>query len=90
KRYYRYIVALTVPPCTEQAIWTISRKVNLRCCLDPATTFAYFNSKEVDKLDEEQKVMCRPLLAEATYLRLKETGFASWIWGPSYRSDDGC
>lgn len=27
RKYYRYIGSLTVPPCTQDVVWTIVRKV---------------------------------------------------------------
>lgn len=29
RKYYRYIGSLTVPPCTEEVVWMISREVTL-------------------------------------------------------------
>lgn len=28
RKYYRYIGSLTVPPCTQDVVWTIVRKVS--------------------------------------------------------------
>ncbi|KAK4481106.1 hypothetical protein RD792_011977 [Penstemon davidsonii] len=60
KRYYRYKGSLTIPPCTEGVIWTISKKVKtvsyeqVKLLREAVHDYAEENARPLQKLNSRQ------------------------------------
>ncbi|KAJ9181519.1 hypothetical protein P3X46_009642 [Hevea brasiliensis] len=60
KQYYRYLGSLTVPPCTEGVIWTISKKIRtvsegqVKALRDAVHDYAARNARPVQPLNKRE------------------------------------